>query len=512
MRAPIILPVTVLLASLSVTANLAQDRGQAAERQRALVMFARGYYPGRSGQIMIVPREGSFILDRSEPEVRFMHGSPWLYDTRIPLLFYGAQYVKKGTYPRAARQQDLMPTVAHVLDLPVPPTVTGQALVEAINFPRPAGSAGAAPLPPRIVLVAVLDAMRADYFDRYASLLPTLDRLRREGAWFANTRVDYLPSVTGLGHTTVSTGTDPRYHGTTGNSVFDRVALKAQDTFAANSPRDLMALSLADTWNLYTRGRAVIVAQGSSAPAAVGLAGHGACLFGARAIRMVSYSRVSGAWTSNDACYVFPDYLKQRNTRALWEAAGGRWMGHDIANADSVRRSSLFARFEVDALLSMIERELVGTDDVPDLVLVNLKTADFVGHQYGPDSPELRETLAELDRQFSRLLEAVNQKAPGRYFIAITADHGMPAEPSGNAVRAYTDDIVKLIHDRFDPEGKVVLHYEPENNQITIDLERLAALKHTPDEIARLLEQQPFVFAAFTEAEVRRTAQSLPGK
>ena len=64
--------------------------------------------------------------------------------------------------------------------------------------------------------------MRVDYFDRHASLMPTFDRLRREGAWFANTSVDYLPSVTGLGHATVATGTDPRYHGTTGNSMFDR--------------------------------------------------------------------------------------------------------------------------------------------------------------------------------------------------------------------------------------------------------------------------------------------------
>src|SRR6185295_13904236 len=242
-----------------------------------------------------------------DPAVKFMHGSPWSYDTRIPLLFFGSPYVRKGTYQVATRQQDLMPTVARVLDLPVPPTVTGRALVEGLAASTP--STGA---PPRIVVVTVLDGMRVDYFDRYASVMPTLDRLRREGAWFANTSVDYLPSITGPGHSTVATGTDPRYHGTTGNSLFDRLALKAQDTFAGNSPRDLMALNLADAWNLQTRGRAVIVAQGSSVPSAVGLAGHGACLFGARPIRMASYSRQSGAWTSNDACYILPEYVKPR--------------------------------------------------------------------------------------------------------------------------------------------------------------------------------------------------------
>jgi predicted AlkP superfamily pyrophosphatase or phosphodiesterase len=499
------LRITLGLILLSVSVGF----GQVTERQRALEMFARSYFPGRSGQIMIVPREGSIIVSRRDPVVKFMHGSPWQYDTRIPLLFYGAPYVRTGSYSRAARQQDVVPTVARVLGLPVPPTVTGRPLVEAL---------AAAVRPPRIVLVAVLDGMRVDYFDRDAGQMPTLSRLRREGAWFANTSIDYLPTITALGHATVSTGTDPRYHGTTGNSTFDRVAQKPHETFAGNSPRDLMALTLADAWNLHTRGRAVIVAQGSSVPAAVGLAGHGACLFGAQAVRMASYNRQSGAWTSNDACYRLPEYVKQRHSREVWDAAGGSWMGHDIANADSVRRTALFGRFEVDTLLSMIDGESVGADEVTDLVLVNLKTPDFVAHQYGPDSAELRETLAELDRQFARLLAALEHKTPGRFLMALTADHGMPGEPStfalrasadesadksAKALRVYTEDIVKLVHDRFDPEGKLVVHYEPENSQLAIDLNRLAEVKHTLEEVARLLEQQPFMLAAFTEDEIR---------
>src|SRR5512147_2793909 len=62
-------------------------------RQRWLEMFARGYFPGRSGQIFVVPREGDVITDR-DPLYRFMHGSPWEYDTRIPLIFYGAPFVR----------------------------------------------------------------------------------------------------------------------------------------------------------------------------------------------------------------------------------------------------------------------------------------------------------------------------------------------------------------------------------------------------------------------------------
>ena len=52
-------------------------------REAWLDAFARGYFPGRSGQIFIVPREGDFIVDR-DPLYAFMHGSPWPYDTHIP--------------------------------------------------------------------------------------------------------------------------------------------------------------------------------------------------------------------------------------------------------------------------------------------------------------------------------------------------------------------------------------------------------------------------------------------
>src|SRR5215207_7798814 len=53
-----------------------------AARQRFLAMFARAYFPGRTGQLLIVPREGDFMT-RADPNVEYMHGSPWSYDVSI---------------------------------------------------------------------------------------------------------------------------------------------------------------------------------------------------------------------------------------------------------------------------------------------------------------------------------------------------------------------------------------------------------------------------------------------
>ena len=457
-------------------------------------MYARAYYPGRSGQIMLVPREGDFVtLD--EPASRFMHGSPWSYDSNIPLLFWGPPFIHAGSYADAAAQQDIVPTLARFLRLPLPPTVTGRPLESAL-----ASSAGR----PRAILVAVMDGMRQDYFERYRDVLPTLGRLRREGAWFRNARVNFLPTVTAVGHATIGTGADPRVHGIVVNTPFDRISGKPQSPYPGMSPRTLMALTLADLWNLETEGRAVIISQGSIFVAAAGLAGHGGCVVNARPTILASYS-ARGGWETNAECYRLPEYLKKQESAPLWEAAHGRWMGHDVAGADAVGRSALFPKFEADALVAMIENESVGADDLTDLLLVNLKATDFVGHQYGPDSPEMRETLAEQDRQMARILAALEKKAGAdRVVVVITADHGMPAEPQSPRKRYFNKDIVELVHKKFDPDqAALVTHFDARNNQLFVDTSRLRELGLTLSQIKAYLEAQPFVYAAYTEDEVR---------
>ena len=59
-----------------------------ATRQHFLEMFARAYFPGRTGQLLIAPREGHFMT-RADANVAYMYGSPWTYDVAIPLMFAG---------------------------------------------------------------------------------------------------------------------------------------------------------------------------------------------------------------------------------------------------------------------------------------------------------------------------------------------------------------------------------------------------------------------------------------
>ncbi len=160
-------------------------------------------------------------------------------------------------------------------------------------------------------------------------------------------------------------------------------------------------------------------------------------------------------------------------------------------------------------MAAMIEREPLGKDNVADLILLNYKGADFVGHKYGPDSNELRVTLGEMDRQLVRLLSALEAKVGNNYLLAVNAHHGMPSEPSSPDRRHFAPSIVDLLHEKFDPEAKqLITSFEPKNGQIFVDEDRLSHLGLALRDLAHFLESQPFLFAVFTNDDVRRAADA----
>lgn len=470
---------------------------QGAEREDFLEKFARGYVPGRSGQVFVVLEPGSFLLSRADSVFyRFMHGSPWDYDVRIPLLLYGDPFVRRGSYSTQATLQDVAPTVLTLLKTAVPTTMTGRVLTEALarTEERPAA-----------VMILVLDGMGLAIWQRFEANLPTLSQLHHDAAWFENTKLNYLPSVTSTGHATVATGTDPRFHGIQANATFDRRTGKADAPFAGMNPAEYRVATLADLWGLETSGRAKILAIGATPRATIALAGHGACTPNGQKIVVAMFDEKSAGWTTNESCFRLPQYLVEASALGLWKDSAASWMGHKVDSGATLLRSGLFPSFEIDALLKMIGGESVGKDAIPDLLLVNLKTPDYVSHQYGPTSRETEEALHVVDAELGRLLRGLNELVgAGRFVVVVTADHGMPIESTKpNEGHQYVQDIVAMVHQRFDPESKLLLNFEEANCQIYVDRERLEHLNLGMSDVAGFVENLPFIRFAFTEEEVR---------
>ncbi len=430
-----------------------------------------------------------------------MHGSPWNYDTHVPLLFHGAPFIKQGVFNVRVTQQDVVPTLATLLGTAPPATTIGRPLQQAIE------STAARP---KVLALFVLDGTRADYLDTYADVVPTLTRLRREGAYFSNAHVTSVPTLTAVGHANLGTGTEPRIHGLAVNNLFNRVTGKPQEAYSGLDPGELMALTLADVWNIETEGRAIIIGQGGAIRATAGLVGHGACVLNGRKVFAASYATRNAGWETNPTCYAMSDALEPFNARKYWEEAGGKWMGHDISDATKFRHSAVFQRFEGDALAAVLEHEAIGADDVTDLVLVNAKGPDYVGHAYGPASPEIKAELGELDRQLARALGIIARKTGGSFVSVFTADHGMPGEPRAGG-RHYMDDISALIDKRFSPSGGTVVQYysDAANNEIHLDTTKLASLGASLKDVAAFLQSQGLFAAVYTEEDVRAAQSRL---
>jgi len=161
--------------------------------------------------------------------------------------------------------------------------LSAAALVAALSV-----IATAADTAPKLVVVLVVDQMRADYVERFRDNWSSgLRRLVDEGAWFTKAAYPYLSTLTCAGHATISTGAYPHRHGIFANAWYDRAraaVIPCTDDQSARAvpygrtgnsrtgPGQLLVPSLADRMRLQG-GHVVTLAL--KARSAIMLAGHG---------------------------------------------------------------------------------------------------------------------------------------------------------------------------------------------------------------------------------------------
>jgi predicted AlkP superfamily pyrophosphatase or phosphodiesterase len=97
-------------------------------------------YPGRSGDIYVVPEPHTLLLQ--EDELGATHGSPWSYDSRVPIVLHGAG-IPQGRVARPVEVTSLAPTVSRWLGIEPPAGASTTLLTEAWSRESPA------PMPPR---------------------------------------------------------------------------------------------------------------------------------------------------------------------------------------------------------------------------------------------------------------------------------------------------------------------------------------------------------------------------
>jgi predicted AlkP superfamily pyrophosphatase or phosphodiesterase len=337
--------------------------------------------------------------------------------------------------PPAAARGALFPALALLLGvLPGAAAITPAA--ETTRVPRPAGPAAATPGPQgpgtaRLVVLLIVDQLRADYLDRLAPRFGPdgFRRLFRQGARFTECAYPYALTETGPGHATLATGTTPDRHGIVSNDWFDtasKTIVAAVDDAdfplvgapgTGVSPRRLEVDTLGDALRLATRGAGQVwsvAGKDRSAVFAAGRGANGAIWYDIHSGLFVSsrwYMASLPAWAERLNAEHRPDRLLRETGAKDFDVLRGTPQFHDLM---------------FEAARDLVESQRLGEDAAPDLLVVGLSGVDILGHDVGPYDEGLERMIVRLDAQIGAFLTWLDGRVgTGRTLVALSADHGV---------------------------------------------------------------------------------------
>ena len=166
-----------------------------------------------------------------------------------------------------------------------------------------------------------------------------------------------------------------------------------------------------------------------------------------------------------------------------------------------------------DFAKELIVREAIGQDESPDYLGLSFSAPDLVGHSYGPNSPELLDTLIRLDTYIGYLLDFIDQHIGlDGTLIALSADHGvcpMPEFQQANGLpgrRADEEDTacwqnqISEISSRLGVEAAWLL------DDFYLDYELIEQMELDPARVekvaAEVLEECPAIRRIWTRTEL----------
>lgn len=452
-----------------------------------------------------IPKNGRFDLVRHGGTDHYL---PWDYDAHIPLILFGPPRILHGESQSRVSLRDVVPTLCRILGIPTLPFARGQVLAEALS-PLPS-------IPPRLILLIVIDQGGWVYLNAHPGQHPFLSELMDTGFVFREAWVDHGPAATAVSHAVLGTGAFPREHGVNDNKPFWPGLNQSSEIYEGPQGLDPGQLSLptvADVWAQWTSNQARVFAYSSASRAAVGMAGHGADFKGNDRGIVFWYDLKSKCFVTSERQFRMPEILRN------WKVEDYRrlnqddplWSGQDGLYKDGRTYDKLwigspgFARFEGDALEAALGAEnKVGTGPVTDLVFINLKATDYSGHYMGAESLESGRTLAEVDRSARRVFNALMSRTGGNMVTLITADHGVAPLTELSGGRAlWKDDLARDVEARFGGGNGRRVVKRVYRNGLCLDLQALKAAGHSLAEVQAFLREYKVDGKLFFEAVFR---------
>ena len=329
-----------------------------------------------------------------------------------------------------------------------------------LTFPA-AAFASAYNARPKLVVVIVVDQFRADYLERYRDQFGDAGfrLLLDHGAYFTDCNYNYANTRTAPGHATLFTGAYSDGHGIAANEWWDAKkkqmitsveddntklvgAEGADKDKVGSSPHNLLADTIGDELKMATQGKSRVFAVSLKDRASILPGG-----FSANAAYWIEPK--SGTWvTSTYYRDSLPKWAQDFNSsgRAAkywdrdWKDASGNLLrstarhkmkdGSDAAFYQVVGSTPFANEYELEFARELMVYENLGNGPATDLLSISLSANDILGHQIGPDTPEMQAMALELDRELADFFNFLgHQIGLANVWIAISADHGVSTLP-----------------------------------------------------------------------------------
>ncbi len=394
--------------------------------------------------------------------------------------------------------------------------------------------------PPRLVVLVVVDQLRADLLFRYRDeWTGGFRRLLEGGVVFPNAWQEHAVTQTAPGHSTLLSGRFPAHTGIPTNDlgVPDTLARLIGDSVSVGaSPRKFLGTTLAD-W--------LLAADSATRVLSVARKDRGAILPVGRSKEQVYWwSKVAGTFTTSryyrdslpawvttwnardpmarlrgrewelllppdrypqpdslpaergtDGRATFPHRLTDSMPKAASDVVHFPWM-------DSITVS--FALAGVEAL-GLGQRGAGKTD----LLSVSFAAVDEVGHDFGPDSREMHDVLLRLDGYLATLFDSLAARlSPEELLVVLASDHGTQPVPeqavagAPPATRVSPKALVRAFNAELTARWRVDFGIRFDMGLVTADVAALRARGLDPDQLSRALAArlaaQPYVERTYT--------------
>ncbi|WP_099369381.1 alkaline phosphatase PafA [Sphingobacterium sp. 1.A.5] len=327
---------------------------------------------------------------------------------------------------------------------------------------------------PKLVVGLMVDQMRWDYLYRFADRYGNdgFKRLLREGFSCENAMINYVPTFTAIGHSSVYTGSVPSIHGIAGNDWIEQQTgtsmyctqddavegVGTTEKEGKQSPRNLLASTVTDQLKLATNFNSKVIGIAIKDRGGILPAGH-------FADAAYWFEAKSGDWISS-TYYMenLPEWVKGFNQQKLadkylkqdWNTLypidtyktnsidddniyEGKWAGEETAAFP--RKTSLLMKdagyelikstpygntLTLDFAKDAIKNEKLGHNpkNATDFLCVSLSATDYVGHRYSLSSVEIEDIYLRLDQELAEFFKYLDKTVgKGNYTFFLTADH-----------------------------------------------------------------------------------------